>query len=148
MSAFVDTLVAHFQIIYRDRMQGLPIVNPAIHVEAVGFSDWQEHELGVLITPWFMNLLISPGSEEWAGAQQGDLVACQFPSGECEMTVCDDETLGRYLSAVLFRTMADFPDQSIARAVAAEALTQMLSDPPPAKGRISRRDVFTGVRAT
>lgn len=148
MSVFADTLVARFQKIHRDRMQGLPIVNPAIQVEAVGFGDSQEHELGVLITPWFMNLILSPGSEEWSGEQQGNLVECELPSGHCEMTICDDEALGRYLSAVLFRTMTDFPDQSVARAVAAEALAQMLSDPPAAKGSISRRDVLIGVRAS
>ena len=36
-------------------MQGLAIVNPALEVEAVGFAPWQDHWLGVMVTPWFMS---------------------------------------------------------------------------------------------
>ena len=31
-------------------------VNPALAVEAVGFRPWEDHWLGVMVTPWFMNL--------------------------------------------------------------------------------------------
>ena len=36
------------------------MVNPALAVEAVGFRPWGEHWLGILITPWFMNLVLMP----------------------------------------------------------------------------------------
>ena len=42
------------------RMEGLDFVNPALSVEAVAFAPWQGHWLGVLITPWFMNLILAP----------------------------------------------------------------------------------------
>ncbi len=40
------------------RMRGLPIVNPALAVEAVGFAPWEGHWLGVMVTPWFINLTL------------------------------------------------------------------------------------------
>ncbi len=43
------------------RMQGLPIVNPALEVEAVGFAPWEGSWLGVMVTPWGMNLTLVPG---------------------------------------------------------------------------------------
>lgn len=141
----VSELVERFRTIEHERMQGLPIVNPLLEVEAIGFCDFEGHELGVLLSPWFMNLVLLPGSEQWANTRQGDRLAHEFPSGHCEFTVCDDEVLGRYLSAILFRTMSGFPDQDTARAVANEALALILSEPVPEQGHVSRRAMFTGI---
>ena len=41
-------------------MAGVPMLNPALRVQAVGFRHWQSHWLGVLVTPWFMNLMLLP----------------------------------------------------------------------------------------
>ena len=35
----------------RERMHDVPILNPALNVEAVDFQRWQRHWLGVLVTP-------------------------------------------------------------------------------------------------
>ena len=77
----------------------------------------------------------------------GDLIACDFPSGTCELTVCHDEELGTYLAAVLFRTVVDFPDQETARAIAEEALANIVAEQPE-RGDISRRDLFKGLQAS
>ena len=124
-------------------MQDLPIVNPSLEVEAVSFDRWEEQNLGVLITPWFINLVLLPSSNEFVGMPQGQLIQCTFPSGPCELTVCQDEELGTYLAAVLFRTVADFPDQNTARAIAEEALAGILREPEAP--RINRRDLFMGI---
>lgn len=142
----IDDLVARFRLIYEERMQGLPIVNTRLEVEAVGFDRWEDRDLGVLITPWFMNLLLLPGDGEFGDRAQGDLIACEFPSGSCELTICHDEELGTYLAAVLFRTVVDFPDQETARAIAEEALANVLADPQG--GDISRRDLLKGLQAS
>ena len=142
----IDDLVARFHLIYEERMRGLPIVNTRLTVEAVGFDRWEDRDLGVLITPWFMNLLLLPGDGEFADRAQGDLIACEFPSGTCELTICHDEKLGTYLAAVLFRTVVDFPDQETARAIAEEALANVLADPQG--GDISRRDLLKGLQAS
>ena len=145
----VADLVARYQAIYEERMQDLPIVNPRLEVEAVGFEQWEDKDLGVLITPWFMNLVLLPDSQRLVDLPQGERVECRFPSGPCELTVYHDEDLGSYLAAVLFRTVADFPDQDIARAVAEEALAQVLAEPgEEAAETVSRRGLLTGLRAS
>lgn len=144
----VQDLVTRFQAIHHERMEGLPIVNPVLEVEAVGFDRWEGHRLGVLITPWFINLLLLPGSDEWSQIDQGRLVNIEFPSGPCELTVCRDEVLGTYLAAVLFRTVVDFPDQLTARVTADQALLSILATPPgDDRPQFNRRDLFTGLRA-
>ncbi len=145
----VADLVTRYQAIYRERMRDLPIVNTKLAVEAVGFEQWEDKDLGVLITPWFMNLVLLPDSDRLAGLPQGERVECQFPSGPCELTVYHDEELGSYLAAVLFSTVADFPDQDVARAVAEEALAQILAEPPGKETeKVSRRGLLTGLKAS
>jgi [NiFe] hydrogenase assembly HybE family chaperone len=144
-----ETLVAHFRTVALERMQGLPIVNPRIEVEAVGFRDLGEHRFGVLIAPWFMNMLILPGTDEWASLDQGTSVNVGLPEGEYDFTVTRDEASGEnYLSAILFRTMADFPDQDTARAVAEDIVERLYTEPEPPQPaeapRISRRGLLSG----
>lgn len=147
MAIRVSDLVDQFRLIYMERMRDLPIVNPCLDVEAIGFDRWEGQDLGVLITPWFMNLVLLPGDGDLVEQAQGDLIACQFPSGICEMTVCHDEELGTYLAAVLFRTVVDFPDQETARAIAEDALANILVEPDLEAGDISRRDLLKGLQA-
>ena len=148
-----DDLVRYFDAVYRDRMQGLPIVNPALSVEAVGFEPFEAHQLGVLISPWFMNLVLLPGDDALDVFKQGASVKIELPAGPYEFTVSHDEAVGTFLSAILFRTVSDFPDQQTARDVATEIAT-LVRDPdapadqkkPAAKG-ISRREFFASLGA-
>ena len=145
----VDDLVARYEAIYEERMRDLPIVNARLAVEAVGFDRWEDQDLGVLITPWFMNLVLLPNSDRLVDMPQGERVECRFPSGPCELTVYHDEDLGSYLAAVLFRTVVDFPDQDVARAVAEEALAQLLAEPAEKDTeKVSRRGLLTGLKAS
>lgn len=149
MSCSVIELVGHFETIYRKHMQGLPIVNSQLSIEAVGFRCHEGHQFGVLITPWFMNLILLPGSEFWSEYEQGSTVEFALPAGAYDFTLSHDDDLGTYLTAVLFRTVSDFPDQDTARNVAETVLGMLFEKPDPSKqGRpktatLSRRDLFT-----
>ena len=102
MTASAAQLVRHYQTILDDRMQGLPFVNDALEVAAVGFRDYDEHSIGVLISPWFMNLVLLPGTDEWSECEQGSIRRLELPGEAIEFNVCQDEELGTYLTAVLF----------------------------------------------
>ncbi len=142
-------LVAGFRRIRRERMRGLPFVNPALEVEAIGFRPDGPHRVGVLLTPWFMNLVLLPGDDGWDAAAPGDRLVHALPAGQLEFTVNRDEQLGTFLSAVLLSSVADFPDQRSARAVAREVVQQVFAPPAAAGGRpIGRRELLTGRRAS
>ena len=65
-------LEAAFGAVYEQRMQGLPFINAALAVEAVDFRPWNGHWLGVLITPWFMNLVLLPNDQAaWPALRVG-----------------------------------------------------------------------------
>jgi [NiFe] hydrogenase assembly HybE family chaperone len=139
-------LVDFYQGVFDDRFRDLPIVNPALELEAVGFRGLDEHELGVLITPWFMNLVLLPGTDRWDARPQGSVCQIELPGGKVEFTVSHDDVLGTTLSAALFSSVADFPDQTLAREVARETLRLLRSpdrsDTRAAKEKLSRRELF------
>lgn len=126
MSDVVDRLVAGYRRIERERMQGLPICNGALRVEAVGFRPQGRCLCGVLVTPWFMNLVLLPAEgEQWSDANFGNRVIWRFNAGEYELSPALLEETGTHLSTPLFSTVHDFPDQETARRVAEEVLVRL-----------------------
>lgn len=144
-------LTERFDTICTTRMQGLPILNEKLSVEAVGFRQCGEHEVGVLLTPWFMNLVLLPGTDEWDSLQSGETVSWSLPHGDYDFTVSRDEELGTYLSAILFRSVNSIPTQEIAHGIAEEiaelVFTESEPDTPMRRKRpIGRREFLTGLR--
>ena len=117
MSVGVKRLVDYYQAVLEERFRGLPIVNTALQVEAVGFRGLAEHEFGVLITPWFINLVLLPGTGRWDDRPQGSVCTVELPGGKVDFTVSHDDAMGTTLSAAMFGTVAEFPDQATAREV-------------------------------
>lgn len=140
-------LVERYRSIYNERMQDLPFVNSALDVEAVGFCTYDEHEIGVLITPWFMNLVLLLGSNIGSRLKQGSKSTLKFPSGPVEFTTAQDEVLGAYLTAVLFRSVAEFPDQYTAKVVALEVMQELFKTARN-EHAMSRRALFTNIGAS
>jgi [NiFe] hydrogenase assembly HybE family chaperone len=101
------------------RMEGLPFVNAALAVEAVAFAPWQGHWLGVLLTPWFMNLILAPGDlSAWQSLAPGKKRRYRFPAGEYDFIGAHDERAGEYQACSLFSPVLEFDDQETARLVA------------------------------
>jgi [NiFe] hydrogenase assembly HybE family chaperone len=124
----IEGLEQSFRRIQRERMQGAPLLNEWLAVEAVDFRPWQGHCLGVLVTPWFMNLMLLPSEgDEWAGLPVGSKVTHHFPSGCYEFILSHETEIGRYQICSLFSPMFEFADQAAAVATA-EAVMQGLMD--------------------
>ena len=101
------------------RMEGLGLVNPALSVEAVGFAPWGEHWLGVMLTPWFMNLTLLPRNPRaWQPLATGAKRRYTFPAGEYEFVGANDAVLGAYQVCSLFSPVHEFADHETARLVA------------------------------
>ena len=122
-SAHVERVFAQ---IHATRMQGLPFLNPALRVEAIGFRRWEGRWLGVLITPWFMNLMLLPAeASAWHAVRLGDSVSYALPAGVFEFIGAREPALGDYQSCSLFSPVFEFADQAGARATALAALTAL-----------------------
>jgi [NiFe] hydrogenase assembly HybE family chaperone len=136
-------LVERFRDIHEQRMRDLPFINAQIWVEAIGFRTFEDFEIGVLITPWFMNLMLLPDDIS-SNIEQGHKVNVSFPSGEIEFTTALDDELGLYFSAVLFSSVMSIPDQATARDLADEVMKELFQSESKAK-TLSRRSLFTAV---
>jgi [NiFe] hydrogenase assembly HybE family chaperone len=118
-----------FEAVRRDRMHGMPMLNRALAVEAVGFRPWREHWLGIVITPWFMNVVLMPRvSAAWQAIGERETRHHVFPGGVFEFIGAREATLGDYQACSLFSPMFEFADQREARATALAAL-DALFDP-------------------
>lgn len=117
-----------FENIQRKRMSGVPILNQELKVEAVGFISCEFGCLGVLITPWFMNLMLLPhDGDDWNNLALGSTNGLALPSGNYDFIVGEEESIGRYQSCSLFSPMFEFADQEAASATA-EAVMSALMD--------------------
>src|SRR3546814_5333263 len=57
----ISSLAIRFRQIGDEQMRELPFYNANLEVEAWDFSAFDpDHLIGVLITPWFMNLVLLP----------------------------------------------------------------------------------------
>jgi len=117
-----------FTRIQRERMTGMPVLNPVLEVQAVGFRVWENGCLGVLITPWFMNLMLLPlDGDAWAELPSGTKINRSFPSGTYEFILGEDEVIGPYQMCSLFSPVFEFQNQEAAVATA-EAVLEGLMD--------------------
>jgi len=164
-------LEATFAKILATRMDGVPILNSRIEVEAIGTREWNGHWLTVLITPWFINLMLLPETEEqreaWGKLALGSSVPYIFPAGRFAFLVGEDGELGRYQMCSLFSPVLEFESHEAARIAANAALEALFdagaddanaketdkaaaqasapaSSPSPAASGVSRRGLIMG----
>ena len=151
-----------FRRILRERARHMPLINDDLQVEAVGFRPWQGHSLGVMVTPWFMGLMLIPREgDDWRGLRLGEKCIHAFPTGAYEFTVAEENDIGRYQVCTLFSSMARFADQATAVATAEAVLQGLIGKqrrgPTPAADKnetpasqpleerpLSRRDLLRG----
>uniref|UniRef100_Q07S93 Putative hydrogenase expression/formation protein HupJ n=1 Tax=Rhodopseudomonas palustris (strain BisA53) TaxID=316055 RepID=Q07S93_RHOP5 len=107
-------------------MRELPIYNPALRVAAIGFRAIDDHAFGVVVTPWFMNLVRVPLQRDHAALPQGAAVALALPAGTLEFTAGQLDGFGAIESCSLFSPMFGFADQAAAESAAAAALAAVL----------------------
>ena len=100
------------------KVKGLPIYNPTIAVEAVGFREYEGRQVGVIVTPWFMNLTALPSESDLKVWLAGRSTMLGFPSGAYEFTVTDLQDVGLIATCSLFSTMLDFTDHEAAQLAA------------------------------
>lgn len=134
----------HLAAAYRaiaTRMAGLNFVNPAIEVEAVGFRPWQAQWLGVMVTPWFINLMLLPREPAgWTSLPQGQTLRYRFPAGEYDFIASCNEAVGEYHMCSLLSPVLELPDHATARLVAELALAALLDHANAPEARAAEID--------
>ncbi|MCP3688241.1 MAG: [NiFe]-hydrogenase assembly chaperone HybE [Gammaproteobacteria bacterium] len=126
------TIEKTFTRIHLENMQGIPILNPAIEVQAVGFQHYQGRVLGVIITPWLMNVVILPAEDEnWSNMELGHKQPHKFPSKTCKFMVNHIEGIGACQTHSLYSPMRDFACHEQALKMAHDFLETLMVDSEP-----------------
>ncbi len=144
MDARVAALAAAYEASAK-AIIGLPVYNDLLEVAAVGFRAHGESFVGVVTTPWCMNLVALP--QDAGAPAPGPLGSKRqhvLPSGGYTFTLGRMEGVGFVETCSLFSPMDDFADHDAALAAAtacAEGAFEEEAPPPPPK--IERRFVLT-----
>ncbi len=170
----VAELVALFATIAHTRMAGVPVMNPVLDVEAVGFeclpagadaadgrgsceegpvdaggvdtaaaagagtgtgtgtgtgAETAVVGLGVLITPWFMNLVCLPLRRADATLGVGVTRVRQLGGRPFGFIGAHEPAVGAFSACSLFSPMFDFADQAAARATARAVMWRLRPGP-------------------
>ena len=129
IDALTRGLERHFRHVQRTRMADVPILNPALTVQAVGFRRIDNGLFGALITPWFISLVILPSEgDDWCDRPIGSHRSQRFASGSYEFLMAMEEPIGRYQTCSLLSPVLEIGDQATAVEVARAAL-QAIDDP-------------------
>jgi [NiFe] hydrogenase assembly HybE family chaperone len=135
----VAQLEAAFEHVAATRMAGVGLLHPALQVQAVGFErldDAPDLAMGVLLTPWFMNLLRLPlqpdaVSDDGPIAPRGRRRTRRVGAAAIDFIGAEEAPFGRFEACSLFSPVSAFADQAAAVATA-QAVLAALRRPVPA----------------
>lgn len=122
-------LAQAFRNIFNTKMRDVPFCNRSLSVEAIGFRIWEGRIIGVLLTPWFMNLVILPGvDEDWSQFRVSEKRVFSFPSGQYEFLYNSRLPVGDYFACSLFSAMGEFSSHLQAADVALAAIMGLFDE--------------------
>lgn len=125
------------------RQQCLPVLsnpdnrttyNPALQVAAVGFSRCEGDWLGVIITPWSLDLALLPGGGQlWGDIPAGQTRYLSLPSGTTlPFHATELPDIGPLQTSPLISPVTTLKDQHAAQNLAQQALQALGLLPVPA----------------
>ena len=154
LSELTSRLVSEFTEVWHAKMRDVPICNNLLHVQAVGWGVHEGRPLGVLLSPWFMNLIQMPSpGEDWSDLRSGAKQIMSFPSGEYEFIHNTRPLIGGYKACSLFSPMNDFKTQAQAIDVAEAVMVALFDEANRAETdrsadiRAAREDELEAARA-
>jgi [NiFe] hydrogenase assembly HybE family chaperone len=128
-------LTRFYDRVWREQMHDLPFVNPALSVEAIGFRRHEGDWVGIVVTPWFLNLFLIPGGGTlWQDLASGEQRTVAFPVGELDFIADNNPNpeapITAYQYCPLMHPVQHLPDQATARQAALDALDALMKPPP------------------
>ena len=121
-----------FERIRVERMAGVPILNPALSVAMTELRDWEGFHAGVLVTPWFINVVLIARQEEDESPVTGTKKCFLLPAGSFEFIRCEEgdlgeeDGLGGFWMCSLFSPALEFGDMETAVEVAEASLAALM----------------------
>ncbi|MCP4374750.1 MAG: [NiFe]-hydrogenase assembly chaperone HybE, partial [bacterium] len=101
----------------------------------LGFQEYRGRVIGILITPWVMNLIMFPGTEDdWDGLELGKKQPHSFPSNTYKFLVNEIDGIGTCQTHSPYSPMREFVNQNHALAAARSFLDALLVETQGSQG--------------
>lgn len=102
--------------------------HPRVHVQAVGFHKWKYFWLGIIVTPWCMNVILAKGQpSKWKSIPEGRRLHYPFPAGIYDFISVKDRILGEYQMCSLMSPLEEVvSDHDMAVEIAKAALEELM----------------------
>ena len=137
MSNPTNRLQAVFENIAITRMVDVPILNPALHVETVGFREWEGRWVGVLLTPWMINLVLMPGEDApLEPLLLDEKKTWHFPSGSYQFMGLNEPELGTCHICSLISPVTEFSTHEDALEVVREIAESLFAITPSESAKV------------
>lgn len=105
----------------------MPLTNSALQVKAIGFTKIEGDWVGIMVTPWFVRLLLLPGGGTlWGDIPDGQRRYLDLPGNTFYFTATEAPGIGPYQYASLLDRIDQVPDMATARHLADDALKTAL----------------------
>lgn len=137
-------LVAQYERIAREEMQGLPFYHATMPIvaECVLF---EEQWLGCVLTPWMLSLVVLPGPDQLWPVRSSDRLALQLPCGNMTFMVGELPETGQLLACSLMSPLDPHLGAEEGRSLVSSTL-KMLHSLPLQQGAVGvdlgRRRLF------
>lgn len=140
-------LQQRFTHIADNEMADLPLNRHNIMVEALHFSRWQDGFLGILVTPWTMNLTYLPTVFQTQTQAIGTKQNYQFGDNHLEFITAYDDELGQYHVCSLESPIVSFSTQSEAQLIAKIIIDNLLNPQPASENTTKKSQQIISRRA-
>lgn len=118
-----------FEKIFQESMRNMPLLNSRIKVQTLGFQYFHDRIIGIVITPWLMNIILLPAEDEdWSSLALGHKQTHTFPSKARKFLVNDIDGIGFCQTHSLFSPMNEFSSHEHAVSAAQRFLDSLMID--------------------
>ena len=140
----IAKIVEHtFNKIHRENMQGIPILNSRINVQALGFQHYQGRIIGIIITPWLMNVILLPSEDEdWSNLALGHKESHSFPSKTYRFLANEIDGIGFCQTHSLYSPMNEFANHEHAVRAAQSFIDDLLIVSEPSEEDLVNEDLL------
>ena len=138
-----EILLQTFEHILQENMQGIPILNNKLQVQTLGFQRFDGRIIGVIITPWLMNLIMLPNEkDDWSGLELGKKMPIKFPSTSYKFMVNEIDGIGKCKTHSLYSPMREFSSQEHAVKVARDFMNDLIVEREPTVEELVDEDLL------
>ena len=137
-------LVAQYERIAREQMQGLPFYHATMPIVAQ-CTLFEGQWLGCVLTPWMLSVVVLPGPDQlWPVRSSSDRLALQLPCGNLTFMVGELPETGQLLACSLMSPLDPHLGAEQGRALVSSTLKMLLSLPVQQGGGVDqgRRRLF------